>query len=91
MHLLYQKISERWPFLAVGLLLAGLWATLLIQSSATLSSEDHASQVSYGLTVPNIMAPVIQREGNNDVACEKESLSSCIRLPALLELFSVQK
>lgn len=92
MHLLYQEISKRWPFLAVGLLLAGLWASLLIQSSAALPTENHTSQFSYGLALPNVMAPVIRKEMHKETSHENEMLTSgSIRLPGLWQLFSCQK
>lgn len=92
MHFLYQKLSERWPFLVVGLLLAGLWTTLLIQSSAALPTEHPARQVSYGLTLPNIMAPVIRQEMHKEASPEEERFTgNCLQLPGLWQLFSTQK
>lgn len=92
MHLLYQKLSERWSYLAVGLLLVGLWATLLIQSSAAAPSAQSASQVSCNLTLPNIMAPVIRKEVHKEPADEHAKLSvHHTRTLSLWQMLSFQK
>lgn len=78
--------------MAVGLLLAGLWATLLIQSSASIPTENHNREISYGLTLPNIMAPVIRKDLHKEAASGDESYTGHnIKLPGLWELFSCQK
>lgn len=92
MHLLYQKLLERWPMLAIGLILAGLWATLMIQSSTALPAPNQERQLSYGLTLPNVMAPVMRREVHKEASAEDERITCRgLRLPALRELFTVTK
>lgn len=92
MHLLYQKLLERWPILAIGLILAGLWATLMIQSSTALPAQNQERHLSYGLTLPNVMAPVMRREVHKETSAENERLTSCsIRLPAVWDLFTITK
>lgn len=92
MHLLYQKLSERWPILAVGLILAGLWATLMIQSSTAQPARNQEKPLSYGLTLPNVMAPVIRRDVHKQASPEDEGFTGrSLRLPALWELFTINK
>jgi hypothetical protein len=88
MHFLYQKISGGWPFLVVGLLLICLWGTLLFSSpSSALSVDQQNNQATYGLTLPNIMAPVIRKEVNKEPMDEEDKMSvSRIRLPNLWQL-----
>lgn len=87
MHFLYQKISGGWPFLVVGLLLICLWGTLLFSSpSSALSVGQQKNQATYGLTLPNIMAPVIRKEVNKEPMDEEGDLAVRIRLPNLWQL-----
>lgn len=86
MQFFYQTLTARWPFLIVGLLLISMWGTLLISGPSSVLSADHKNKASYGLSLPNVMAPVIRKEVNKEPEEEDNFASRGIRLPNLLDL-----
>lgn len=83
MKLLKEIKSGRWPFIAIGLIMATLWGTLLFQNFLSTSSQipDQQVQAAYGEVLPNFMAPVIRKEVHKEASSEQETFAVKIFFP----------
>ena len=83
MKLVKQIKSGRWPFVAIGLIMATLWGTLLFQNFLSNSSQlpDKKVQAAYGGVLPNFMAPVIRKEVHKEASEEQEPFAVKISFP----------
>lgn len=87
MQFFYQTLTGRWPFLILGLLLISMWGTLLLSGPSAVLTADQENKATYGLSLPNVMAPVIRKEVNKEPPEEEDNFAGrSIRLPNLLNL-----